>query len=119
MKVSQVRFPGSDENENGEDYETFISLAALPSMRTMFGDSVEGRYEYMTQWNFLTHTSNVTEIMLPHSAVKAEYVTQLLVGIKALKRFTYDHNEDLRWVRGMKAHKIIGALLEHTKHSLE
>lgn len=78
------------------------------------------------EWAFPHHTSNVTEIILQHSVIKAQYLSKLLVGIKALKRLNYDRQvnvddgfENLYEDCPMETHQIIGALLEHTKQSLE
>ncbi|CAF9909910.1 MAG: hypothetical protein ALECFALPRED_006106 [Alectoria fallacina] len=125
MNLSQVRFLGYDDDEllyadgQGENFGNFMSFASLPSMRTIYGDFVEGGDIAEGIWKFAPHTSNVTEIILQHSAVKAEYLTELLVGIKALERFTYDYNENLDSGPGAEIHKLIGTLLEHAKHSLE
>ena len=125
MNLSRVRFLGYDDPDmlyadgQGENFERFMSFAALPSMRTMFGDFVEGIHDGEWKWEFPPHTSNVTEIILHHSAVKAQFLSNLLVGIQALKRFTYDHNIELSGGRGMKPHEILPALLEHARHSLE
>ena len=125
MDLSQVRFLGNHELWRGECFETFMPFATLPSMRTIFGDYVEGRDEGEAEWVFPPHTSNVTEIVLQHSAIKALHLSHLLVGIKALKRFTYhrQENHDPGYENfdncPIETHQIIGALLEHAKHSLE
>lgn len=120
LKLSQVSFLGSTNANEGEDFEAFSAFAALPSVRKLHGTFVEGYDEAEWTWVLPHHISNVTEITLLRSAVKAKYLAELLVGIKALKRFTYDHREELNDPQnGMEAHKMVGTLLEHAKHSLE
>ena len=119
MKLSCVRFVGDREGRLGENFELFIDFATLPSVRTISGDFVQAFGGPIYEWKGAPHTSNITEIDLDHSAVKPEYLTQLLVGIKSLKRFTYEHNAQLAQDHGMEGQLIIEALLEHASHSLE
>ena len=119
MKLSEVRFLGHRNNMRGENFTMYLRFAAFPSMRTIYGKFVEGRWDYEDEWEFKPHTSNVTEIILHNSAVNAEFPVQLS-GIKALKRnyYHYEERDDYTNCR-MEPHKIIGSLLEHAKHSLE
>ncbi|KAF6241332.1 hypothetical protein HO173_000042 [Letharia columbiana] len=98
MNLSQVRILGSsDDIGDGEDFQVFSGIRCAP----INADDVwalRGRLRH---------------------AVIAEYLTELLAGIRALKRFTYSHNENLVEGSGMEPHKILGVLLEHAKHSLE
>ena len=122
MDLSKVHFEGAEESPKGENFEALISFATLPSMRRISGNFVEGRVDQMIDWKFPPHSSNVTEILLQHAQVKADFLNQLLIGTKHLKRFTYDHHDhDPSEPSGrmMETHDIIGTLLEHTKHSLE
>ena len=126
MDLSRVCFLGGHEHWRGENTEVFMQFATLPSMRTIFGRYVEGLDQAEVEWAFPHHTSNITEIILQHSVIKAQYLSKLLVGIKALKRFDYDRQvnvddgfENLYEDCPMETHQIIGALLEHTKQSLE
>ena len=125
MNLSEVRLLGRFDFWRGETFEAFMPFATLPSMRTIFGEYVEGFDRAEDEWKFPPHTSNVTEIILQHSAIKAQYLSQLLLGIKALKRFTYhrhayveDPNELYEFCP-VETHQIIGVLLEHARHSLE
>ena len=127
MKLAHVRFQGYDDEDmlyadgQGEDFQDFMPFAALPSMRTMFGEFVQGRHTARSVWRFPPHTSNVNQIDLRRSAVKPEYLAELMAGIKSLEGFLYDYNENLDGggASAMEIHKIIGTLLEHAKHSLE
>lgn len=119
-KLSRIGFLGSPNSPKGDDFEAFMPFAALPSVRKLSGRFVEGTGSAECSWHLPDHTSNVTEITLLRSTVKAKYLTELLVGIRALKRFTYDHREQLNDdQQGMEAHMMVGTLLEHAKHSLE
>ena len=122
MDLSDVHLEGAEESAKGENFEALISFATLPSMRTITGDFVEGRIDQMVNWVFPPRSSNITEIVLVDSQVKADLLAQMLIGIKALKRFTYEHrdyNGDNPEGRMMESHNIIGTLLEHAKHSLK
>ncbi|KAM0797648.1 hypothetical protein BDR22DRAFT_965246 [Usnea florida] len=122
MDLSQVHLEGAEGNWKGENFEALISFATLPSMRRISANFVEGRVDQMIDWKFPPHFSNVTEILLKHGQVKADFLKQLLIGVKQLKRFSYEHydhdaTEDSG--RMMETQDIIETLLEHTKHSLE
>ena len=122
MDLSKVHFEGAEENPKGENFEALISFATLPSMRRISADFVEGRVDQMIDWKFPPHSSNVTEILLQHGQVKADFLRQLLIAMKQLKRFSYEHHDhDASEPSGrmMETHDIIGTLLEHAKHSLE
>ena len=122
MDLSKVHFEGAQESWKGENFEALISFATLPSMRRISANFVEGRVDQMIDWKFPPHSSNVTEILLQHGQVKADFLRQLLIGMKQLKRFSYEHyDHDVSEPSGrmMETHDIIGILLEHTKHSLE
>ena len=122
MDLTEVHFEGAGENPKGENFEALISFATLPSMQRLSANFVEGRVDQMIDWKFPPHSSNVTEILLRHGQVKADFLRQLLIGSKQLKRFSYehhDHDPSEPSGRMMETHEIIGTLLEHTKHSLE
>lgn len=119
-KLSQIEILGSRENPEGEDFEFLVQFAALPSMRTLLGKYVEALDDDDSMiWPFGLRVSGVTEIILQHSAVGISPLTQIFSGIHALKRFTYSHSRLFFDNSSMKAHKIIGALLEHARDSLE
>lgn len=121
--LSHVRLQGSSKDNSSEARECFealIPFAALPSMRKLSGYWVESSRLMDTKSMFPYHTSNVTEINLNCSAISVEHLTNLLIGIKALRRFCYDYADIYDGDReGMEVHKIVAALLEHAKHSLE
>ena len=122
MELSKVHFEGAEGNSKGENFEALISFAALPSTRRISANFVEGRVDQMIDWSFPAHSSNVTEILLQHGQVKADFLRQLLIGVKQLKRFWYEHHDhDASEPSGrmMETQDIIGTLLEHAKHSLE
>ena len=119
-KLSQIEILGSRENPGGEDFWFLMQFAALPSMRTLLGKYVEALDgDDSMIWPFGLRVSGVTEITLQHSAVGISSLTQIFSGIHALKRFTYSHSRLFSDNSSMKAHKIIGALLEHARDSLE
>lgn len=111
--LSEVCLQGNEENRMGECFQSFMTFATLPSMRKISGELVQGFQKSIPEWTLLPNTSNITEIDLQRSAVKAENLTQVLVGIKSLKRFTFDQSVQ------MEVHKIVAALLQYAKHSLE
>ena len=122
MDLSKVHFEGAEEHTKGENFEALISFATLPSMRRISANFMEGRVDQMINWKFPAHSSNVTEILLQHGQVKADFLRQLLIGVKQLKRFWYEHHDhDASEPSGrmMETQDIIGTLLEHASHSLE
>ncbi|CAF9909913.1 MAG: hypothetical protein ALECFALPRED_006107 [Alectoria fallacina] len=119
-KLSQIQILGSEVNRQGEDFEFLVQFAALPSMRTLRGKYVVALDDDDSMiWPFGSRVSDVTEITLHQSAVGISPLTQIFSGIHALKRFTYSHGQFFPDNSTMKAHKIIGALLEHAGESLE
>ena len=108
---------GKEDSTWPEDFQLLMSFAALPSMRKIFGTGLDGFGE-VEEWS-AHHTSTVEVVTIRASSVRAEYLVQLLVGIRSLKEFTYEHARFLRGVNGMETHKIIAALLQYAKHSLE
>lgn len=119
MKLFEVCFLGAREGWMGENFQLFIPFAALPSMRKITGDFVQAFHGEFYEWTGAPHTSNITELDLDHSAIQPEYLTNLLVGIKSLKYFTYQHDAQLVQGHGMEGQLIIDTLLEHASHSLE
>lgn len=119
-RLSQIQILGARDNVAGEDFWYLLPFAALPSMRTIFGTFVSSPDDKPMEWPPSFRSSHVTEITLQHSGIEVQHLTQLLSSVSALKRFTYSHNQGLdNDNASMKAHKIIGALLEHAEHSLE
>lgn len=117
-KLSQIQVLGSEQNAEGEDLEFLLPFATLPSMRSLVGNFVVARDNDDVEWHFGFRVSDVTEMVLQNSAVGIKLLRQLFFGVRGLKRFTYSHNRILD-NHSMKAHEIIGALLEHARDSLE
>ncbi|CAD6575260.1 MAG: hypothetical protein ASARMPREDX12_007168 [Alectoria sarmentosa] len=117
-KLSKIQIFSS--RADPEDFDFLVQFAALPSMRTLYGQYVEAPGNDISMISpFGSRVSDVTEITLHQSAVRIGPLTQIFSGIQALKRFTYRHSTLLTDTSRMKAHKIIGALLEHAGESLE
>ncbi|KAG7005409.1 hypothetical protein G7Y79_00020g049370 [Physcia stellaris] len=74
----------------GEDFDAYGPFALLPSMRTLSGDSVEGK-GFTWPSGPQTVSSYVTEINITHSAIFPKAFDSLLSRIPALKRFTYTY----------------------------
>lgn len=102
-----------------DNVDAFRWFAELPSMRKLHGDYITGHLRPEGEWKIPPHTSKVTHIRLLKSAVNFENLEQLLLGIKSLESFTYDHNLEMTGGIGLKANKILTALLQHAKHSLK
>ena len=115
-KLVQVQIRGPRGDPTDEQFDDFAPFMALPSMKDLIGTYVRGPVEHPVMWAHLPlHASNVTVISLKTSVVRVECFRLLLKAIKSLKEFSYDclaGNE-------MEAHKIIAALYEHARHSLE
>ncbi len=118
MNLSRVCFLGAPGNIAGENFDTFMPFAALPSLRSIHGAFVEGQ-DITNDWNFAPHTSSITEIDLRRSAVKPECLAEMIGAIKILKRFSYNYSVEYDNGGGMEIQNIIGSLLEHAKHCLE
>ena len=119
-RVSEIQIFGGPNNVAGEDVEYLLPFAALPSLRTISGNFLSSFFDEPMGWPPGFRSSNVTEITLQRSGIETKDLTQLLSGVNNLKRFTYSHNAVLADDRAsMEAHKIIGILLEHARHSLE
>ena len=110
---------GSRYNLRSEHFEVLMWFAALPSVRNLYGHCVAALGEPEEEWTIPPHTSNVTHIYLSNSAVRFEYLEHLLLGIKSLESFSYEHDKEMMAGMGMKAHKIFTALLQHAKQSLK
>ena len=111
--LTAVYLMGDARNHHGEELGSFMTFAAFPSVRRVTGEFVQGISEPIPRLTNPSNTSNITEITLDKSFVDAKNLTQLLVGIKSLKRFSLEQS------RRMELHKIVAALLRHAKHSLE
>ncbi|CAF9905735.1 hypothetical protein IMSHALPRED_003953 [Imshaugia aleurites] len=119
-KLSQIEVDTFSSFRGGENLALLTQFAALPSMRTLVGSHVKAFHNDPEIWRFGSRTSNVTEIIFQNiSRVTVALLRRILSGINALKRFTYDHFVGSHADSPMKAHRIIGALLEHAKDSLE
>lgn len=125
MDLSHVSFLGYNDHALYTEFEWLMPFATLPSMRAIFGEFVQGIDQATDKWVLPPHSSNVIYINLQCSVIKAQYLSELLVGVKALHHFTYHREDDegsayaLQWNCPMETHQIIGTLLEHAKHSLE
>ena len=117
-KLVQVEIlgPEGDPTDEQFDFDHFALFMALPSMKHLGGHSVRGLVEHPVMWAHLPlHASNVIVICLVDSVVTAECFKLMLETVNSLKDFSYCCAEG----NGMEAHKIIAALHEHAKHSLE
>ncbi|CAF9905737.1 hypothetical protein IMSHALPRED_003954 [Imshaugia aleurites] len=119
MNLSTIDIDGSHNEERRENFDFFILFAALPSVRKIYGDFVLGDGPCLFDWTYPAHTSNVTTVFLSNSAVRIEHLEQLLLGIKSLTVFHYEHNPDIANGHGMQTSKVIAALSKHVSHSLE
>ena len=115
-KLLQVQILGPRSHPTYEHFDDFALFMALPSMKDLIGTSVRGLVESPAMWAHLPlHASNVTVISFKASVVRIDCFRLMLKAIKSLKEFSYDCLEG----NEMEAHKIIAALHEHAKHSLE
>ena len=115
-KLVQVQILGPRHDPIDEHFDDFAPFMALPSMKDLIGAYVRGLFERPVMWAHLPlHASNVTVISFKTSLVSVECFRLMLKAIKSLKEFSYDCLEGDE----MEAHKIIAALHEHAKHSLE
>lgn len=116
--LKRVYLCGSRGASWGENFEAFRWFAELPSMRKLDGDYVAGILRPEEEWKIPPHTSKVTHLRLIKSVVISECLEHLLLGIKSLESFAYEHNLEMTGGIGVEAHKILTALLRHAKHSL-
>ena len=115
-KLAQVQIRGPRFDPIDEHFDDFAPFMALPSMKDLIGTCVQGLIEHPVKWAHLPlHASDVTVISLKNSVVRVECFRLMLKAIKSLKEFSYDCLEGYE----MEVHKIIAALHEHAKHSLE
>ena len=115
-KLVQVQILGPRRNPIHEQFDDFAPFMALPSMKDLIGTYVRGLVEHPVRWAHLPlHASNVTVISFKTSVVRIECFRLMLKAVKSLKEFSYDCLEGYE----MEAHKMIAALHEHAKHSLE
>ena len=115
-KLVQVQILGPRRDLIDEHFDDFAPFMALPSMKDLIGTYVRGPFEHPAMWAHLPlHASNVTVISFRSSVVRVECFRLMLKAIKSLKEFSYDCLEG----NELEAHKIIAALHEHAKHSLE
>ena len=115
-KLIKVQILGSEGGATDEQFDNFAPFMALPSMKLLHGNFVRGQIERPVMWAHLPlHASNVTVISFKNSAVRVECFRLMLTAIKSLKEFSYDCTEGDH----LEANKIIAALHEHAKHSLE
>ena len=78
------------DTEGAEDIENFGPFAMLPSLRRLYGSSIDGE-GFSWPEGFRSSSSNITEINITNSAVDVEAFETLLSGISALQKFTYHH----------------------------
>lgn len=64
MNLTEVRLMGAVENGQGEEFRSFMTFAALPSMRKVSGKLVQGFSEPRLELTNPSNTSNITEISL-------------------------------------------------------
>ena len=115
-KLFQVQILGPRRDTTEEQFDDFALFMALPHMQDLIGSCVRGSVKHPVMWAHLPlYSSNVTVIHLTASVVTAECFKLMLKAIKSLKKFSYNH---AAW-NVMEAHKIIAALHEHARHSLE
>ena len=89
------------------------SLAVMPSLRSIYAYEIE---EENFKWKFAPGISGITELTLGRSAICASSLSEILRGIKSLRKFRYSVNIAFSdWQR----RKVIASLLENAKDSLE
>jgi len=118
--LAEVRIYGpSGPYHMGEDPGFLKYWASLPSTQSLFGSvTVIDSYSEF-KWYHGLRSSNVTDVNLQKSSLSGKHLGQLLSGIKALRRFTYDYDEQL-YNRGAEhVPKIVRNLLKHAKSTLE
>ncbi|MCJ1457473.1 hypothetical protein MMC28_007841 [Mycoblastus sanguinarius] len=117
--LTHVSVYGPDDEHRlvGARFSIYEHFVALPSLRSIYGEFIaESRW---FQWSYPAGISLVTEITLQKSAIQWENFDQLLKGIKALKRFTYDYFAELDDESGTEICEILAVLLKYARNSLE
>jgi len=116
--LAEVKIYGSGAPYHLEANLGFFEYwVSLPSTNSLFGSAVVSFSEF--DWHHALKSSNVTDINLQKSSVLGKHLGQLLSGIKALRRFTYDYDEQLYNRGGDHGPKIVRTLLKHTRSTLE
>ena len=118
-KLSKVRISPLDEA--WQEPALLGLFAQLPSMRQIYAEGIdaEGIDGGNELWKITPHVSRITELVFEQSVVSASIFLSLFSGLKALQKFKYEavyRDHDLAY---WKPRKMIGALLKHTKYSLE
>lgn len=116
MDLEYVGLEGVPDGGGAELIDPLVWFAVLPSMKALLGNWVCGwGTEALT---LPPNISNLKSITLLDSTVSGSLVEQMLIGIKSLKDFFYDHNHNI-FLDGMQAHRIVASLHQHAKHSLK
>lgn len=116
--LAEVKIYGFDEwYPMEDDLGSFEYWVSLPSTHSLFGSVIESYSDF--KWHHALKSSNVTDVNLQKSSLSGKHLGQLLSGIKALRRFTYDYDEQIYNRGGEHVPRIVRTLLKHTKSTLE
>ena len=112
-------FMGARGAEGGQCVWLFIPFAMLPSMRYLGGNEICDDDNYLPRFDFRSGSSLVTEINFSHSAISAEGFDELLLGISALRKFTYHHDDWINCDCQYEPSGIVRLLRKYAASSLQ
>ena len=96
-KLSDFRLTGDGDDGGLEaNAEMITPFMALPTMRKILGEVVDGRN---IRWLYGTGTSKVTVFDLEGDIDRAS-LSEIIRGIKALEHFRYQFSSPVAWMRG-------------------
>lgn len=106
------------DTEMGEDFTLYAPFAALPAMRSLHGNMIDGEdFTYLGEpWDA---KSRIEEIKIGNSAISSSAFTSLLERIESLERFTYHHAGSIVGSGRYEVTGMMNALREHASHSLQ
>jgi len=103
------------DTEMGEDFTLYAPFAALPAMRSLHGNMIDGEDFTYTPSNA---KSQIEEIEIFTSAVSGSAFASLLARIESLEKFTYHHAGSIVGSGMYEVPGMMDALREHASHSL-
>lgn len=116
--LTELRIYGSsDFRHEGEELCLFASWMALPSLRSLYGHSIESYNEF--DWHIESKTSHVTKIDFQRCSISPGDIRLLLSGMLCLKEFSYDYEQRMDFYNGDHLLDVLMALQKHNAKTLE